>query len=106
MMGTLLFILNGDEDLSHEEWMQEWQSARHIAKVKKIKNLQKWVQNEVQSKKFEDIPDAAGKWWFPDDTALNNAMGSEQLQVAADAARFFDMQRSYPLVVRESVLFS
>ena len=94
------FVLYRKAGLSHEQSITEWNGERHIAIVKQVPGLRRWVQNHVTSAPNDSAPDGIGELWFDGVKELEQAMGSPQMGAAVeDAKRFLDMERSYALVV-------
>jgi uncharacterized protein (TIGR02118 family) len=98
----VVFIVFKRNDLTHEQCLAQWNGERHISIVRKTPGLEKWVQNHVTSVAKEAMPDGVGELWFADAEALEKGMNSPEMAAAVeDAKNFFDMERTYALVLEE-----
>ena len=98
--GIVVFVLYRKAGLSHEQSVAEWNGQRHIALVKQVPGLKRWIQNHVMSAPNDGAPDGIGELWFDGAREMEQAMSSPQMGAAVeDAKRFLDMERSYALVV-------
>lgn len=101
----VVFVLFRRADVSHEQCLAEWHGERHVALVKNVPRLRRWVQNHVASLPHDSAPDGLGELWFDDAEAMKKAMGSPEMGAAVeDAKRFLDMAKTYALVVDEKVV--
>jgi uncharacterized protein (TIGR02118 family) len=103
--GKIVFILFRRQDLSHEQSVAEWIGAKHVALVRKVPGLQKWVQNHPTAAGGSGAPDGIGELWFADAEAVAKAMNSQEMAAASeDAKRFLDMEKTFAIAVSERTL--
>jgi len=101
----VIFVLFRRADLSHEQCLAAWSGEQHVAIVKKVPGLRRWIQDHVASLPHEGAADGIGELWFDDAATRTHGMESSQMAAAVeDAKRFLDMGRSYALVVDEHVV--
>jgi len=99
-MAIVVFVLYRKAGLTHEQSVAEWNGERHIAVVKQVPGLKRWIQNHVTSAPSDTAPDGIGELWFDSAKDMEQAMSSPQMGAAVeDAKRFLDMERSYAVVV-------
>ena len=98
----IVFVLFRRQDLSHEQSVAEWIGDKHVALVRKVPGLQKWVQNHPSAAGDSGAPDGIGELWFADAEAMAKAMSSPEMAAAGeDAKRFLDMEKTFAIVVSE-----
>src|SRR5690348_12126815 len=101
--GKLVFVLFRRPDLTHEQSVAQWKGDMHVALVRKVPGLQKWVQNHPISAPAAGSPDGIGELWFADAETMGKAMSSPEMGAAGeDAKRFLDMEKSFAIVVSEN----
>jgi uncharacterized protein (TIGR02118 family) len=101
-MAKIIFVLHRRRDQTREQCLQRWSGTTHIAIVRKLPGLTKWVQNHVVSAPGEAACDGIGELWFESDEAMTEALKSTEMAAAAeDAKSFLDMEKTGMVVVRE-----
>lgn len=101
-MAKIMFILQRRRDQTREQCLQRWSGEKHIAIVRKVPGLTKWVQNHVVSAPSEPACDGIGELWFESDEAMTKALNSAEMAAAGeDAKDFLDMERTGMIIVRE-----
>jgi uncharacterized protein (TIGR02118 family) len=101
----IVFVLFRRQDLTHEQSMAEWIGDKHVALVRKVPELQKWVQNHPTAAGDSGTPDGIGELYFADAEAMAKAMNSPEMAAAGeDAKRFLDMEKTFAMVVSERTL--
>ena len=107
-MVKLLFMVYKKPGMSRQECLAEWTGDKHLAFLEPMKKLgfRKYVQNRVTSPDPEGAPDGIGELWFEDAEAMERVMNSPEMGAGfEDAKRFVDFEKSYSLVVEESLIF-
>ena len=97
-MARIVFILQRRRDQTREQCLQRWSGATHIAIVRKLPGLIKWVQNHVVSAPGEAVCDGIGELWFESDEALKS---TDMAAAVEDAKNFLDMEKTGMVIVRE-----
>jgi len=97
-MAKIVFILQRRRDQTREQCLQRWSGATHIAIVRKLPGLIKWVQNHVVSAPGEAVCDGIGELWFESDEALKS---TDMAAAVEDAKNFLDMEKTGMVIVRE-----
>ena len=98
----MVFVLFRRNDLTHEQSMAQWQGDQHVATVRKVPGLLKWVQNHSEGAPNVGAPDGIGELWFADADAMGKALNSPEMAAAGeDAKRFLDMEKTFAMVVVE-----
>ena len=101
----LLFILFRRADLTHEQAVAEWSGPGHLATVKAIPGLRKWVLNWPIRIPKDGDSDGVAELWFDSIEAVDQAMRSPEMAAAVeDGRRFLDPQRTHALVVEEKTM--
>jgi len=101
----LVFVVFKRADVTREQSFAEWDGAKHVALVRRIPGLRKWVQNRVMEPSNEGNADGIGELWFESAEVMAQAMKSPELAAAAeDAKRFLDMTRTYAIIVEERTI--
>ena len=101
----VVFVLFRRAELTHEQCLAAWNGEQHVAVVKKVPGLRRWVQDHVASLPHEGAADGIGELWFDDAATRKQAMESPQMAAAVeDAKRFLDMGKSYALMVDQHVV--
>jgi uncharacterized protein (TIGR02118 family) len=104
-MSKIIFVIFKKPDITHEKCIAEWRGERHVAVVSKVKGLNKWVLNDVQSTPNDNTPDGIGELWFENDDIRAEAMRSPEMAAATeDAKNFLDMDKTYAVMVDETEL--
>ena len=106
-MVKMMFMLHRKTGFTREECVAEWTGAQHLSGLDGLKaaGLRRYIQNPATGEEREGAPDGIGELWFDDPTAMDRVMtGPAMATMFKDAERFLDLDRSYPLVVEESVL--
>jgi len=94
----VLFVVFKRPDLSHEQCLAEWSGAQHVATVRKVPGLQRWIQNSVGTLPSPSAPDGIGELWFDSPKAMESP---EMGAAVEDAKRFLDLEKTFALVVEE-----
>ena len=101
-MAKIMFVLQRRRDQTRDQCLQRWSGATHIAIVRKLPGLTKWVQNHVVSAPGEAACDGIGELWFESDEAMTEALKSTEMAAAVeDAKNFLDMEKTGMVIVRE-----
>jgi uncharacterized protein (TIGR02118 family) len=103
-MPKIIFVLQRRRDQTRDQCLQRWSGATHIAIVRKLPGLTKWVQNHVVSAPApgEAACDGIGELWFESDEAMTEALKSTEMAAAVeDAKNFLDMEKTAMVIVRE-----
>jgi len=96
----LVFVVFKRADVTREQSFAEWDGAKHVALVRRIPGLRKWVEPSN-----EGNADGIGELWFESAEVMAQAMKSPELAAAAeDAKRFLDMTRTYAIIVEERTI--
>lgn len=101
-MTKLMFILQRRNGTSVEEMQARWSSDAHVAKVKQLPGLVKFVQNHVVASPAGHVCDGVGELWFDSRDALERALSSPEMAAAFESAQsFLDMERTGMVIVQE-----
>jgi uncharacterized protein (TIGR02118 family) len=101
----VVFVLFRRPDLTHEQSLAEWKGNTHVALVRKVPGLQRWVQNHPTAAPAAGLPDGIGELWFADAQSMSKGMSSPEMAAAGeDARRFLDMEKTFALIVVENAL--
>jgi uncharacterized protein (TIGR02118 family) len=101
----VLFYIFRRIDLSHEQWLAEWNGDQHTSIVKRVPGLRIWVQDHAHEGENGAKADGVGELWFESAEAMAKAMTSPEMAAAVeDAKRFLDMTRTYALTVDETTI--
>jgi uncharacterized protein (TIGR02118 family) len=99
----VIFVLQRRADLTREQMLAEWGGERHLAYVRKLPGLVRFVQNHVVSAPSEPaVCDGVGELWFASDAAMEEALSSPEFGAGIESAtRFLDMERTGLVIVEE-----
>ena len=103
-MSKVIFVLHKRQDITLDEFFQQWGGERHISIVKRVPGLKKWVQNRSlpDSSQGEPVCDGVGELWFESEEAMRSAFESDEFGAAMeDARQFLDLERTRMLTVEE-----
>ena len=106
-MVKMMFMLFRKNGVTREQCVNEWTGEQHLAfrDVLHSVGLRRYVQNLVTGEEHEGGPDGIGELWFDDSAAMDRVLNhAAWLHAFEDAERFADLERSYPLIVEESVI--
>ena len=104
-MAKVIFVLQRRADLTCEQCLAQWGGEQHVAIVRKVPGLTRWVQNHVSSAPAEPVCDGIGELWFPSDELMNAALSSPEMAATVeDAKRFLNMERTGMILVEEKTL--
>ena len=107
-MVKMMFMVHRKAELTREQCVAEWTGAPHLSLLDDVKaaGLRRYVQNPATGEERDGAPDGVGELWFDDEGAMDRIMNSPAMATGfEDATRFADLDRSYPLVVNERVVF-
>lgn len=103
-MNKIIFVLHRSEGVTHDEFLREWSSERHVSIVKALPGLTQWVQNHVMPDPEQGEPfcDGIGELWFESAEAVPQALQSQEFAAAVeDSQSFVDFDRTGMVVVKE-----
>ena len=104
-MAKVIFVLQRRADLTREQCLAQWVGEQHVAIVRKVPGLTRWVQNHVNSATADPVCDGIGELWFPSGELMNAALSSpEMAEAVQDARRFLDIERTGLILVEEKTL--
>ena len=106
-MVKMMFMVHRKTGLTREQCVAEWTGNQHLTFLEDLKaaGLRRYVQNPATGEEREGAPDGIGELWFDDEAAMGRVISCPAMVTGSkDAERFADLERSYPLVVNESVL--
>ena len=104
-MAKLIFILHRRADQTREQCYEQWSGQQHTSIVRSVPGLRRWVQNRVTTTSNGSACDGIGELWFDSPAALEQALKSSEMAVAAeDAQRFLDMERTAMVIVAEDTI--
>lgn len=98
----MMFVLFCRADITHEACMAGWNGRQHTRLVKRIPNVVKHVRNATIQLPFAGAADGIGELWFPTAADMDAALSSPEFNAAlVDGQRYFDLGRTYAIVVDE-----
>jgi uncharacterized protein (TIGR02118 family) len=103
-MNKIIFVLHKREGITLDEFLREWNSERHVAILRAVPGLTRWVQNHVvpDSEQGEPFCDGVGELWFESAEAVPQALQSQEFAAAVeDGQSFIDFEKSGMVVVNE-----
>jgi uncharacterized protein (TIGR02118 family) len=104
-MPKVIFVLQRRADLTREQCQAQWSGEQHVAIIRKLPGLTRWVQNHVNSAPADPVCDGIGELWFASDELMSAALNSPEMAAAVeDAKRFLDMDRTGMILVEEKTL--
>ena len=106
-MVKMMFMVFRKAGLTREQFVAGWTGEQHLSFILGLKaeGLHRYIQNPVTGEEHDGAPDGIGELWFDNDAAMDRVMGHPAMVNAfEDAKRFADLERSYPLIVGESVI--
>ncbi len=103
-MNKIIYVMHRREDITHNEFLREWSSERHVSLVQAVPGLTRYVQNLVvpDPEQGEPFCDGVGELWFESAEAVPRALQSQEFAAAVeDAQSFVDFDRTGLLMVNE-----
>jgi uncharacterized protein (TIGR02118 family) len=103
-MNKIIFVVHRREGISHDEFLREWSSDRHVSLVQALPGLTRWVQNHVvpDPEQGEPFCDGVGELWFESADVVPQALQSQEFAaVVEEAQSFIDFDRTGMIVVNE-----
>ena len=103
-MVKVIFFAYAKGGMTPEQAMAEAGGEQHASFMKKLPGLRRWVVNRPISEVSEKAPDWVSELWFDDQAALDACMNSPEMAAdLEDGKRFADLDRTYSVVVEETV---
>ncbi len=103
-MNKIIYVMHRRQDITHNEFLREWSSERHVSLVQAVPGLTRYVQNLVvpDPEQGEPFCDGVAELWFESAEAVPQALQSEEMAAAVeDAQSFLDFDRTGMVVVNE-----
>ena len=103
-MFKVIFFAYAREGMTPEQAMAEAGGDQHASFMKQLPGLRRWVVNRPVGEASAKAPDWVSELWFDDQEALDACMNSPEMAADfEDGKRFADLERTYAMVVEETV---
>jgi uncharacterized protein (TIGR02118 family) len=104
-MAKIIFVLHRRSDLNLEEIRRHWSGEAHLALVRRLPGLRRFVQNYVVGPPEAPVCDGVGELWFESQAKMEAALSSPELGAAVESAkRFLDMDKTGLIIVDEKTI--
>jgi uncharacterized protein (TIGR02118 family) len=104
-MGKLLCILQRRSDVTVEQMRAHWGGEQHLAVVRRLPGLQRFVQNNVTASPAGHVCDGVGELEFDDEASIEQVLASPEMAAAVESAKaFLDMERTGMVIAEEKTV--
>jgi uncharacterized protein (TIGR02118 family) len=92
-------------DKTPDDVRAQWGSDAHLARLRQLPGLTRFVHNYVVASPAGHVCDGVGEMWFEDDEMMQLALDSPQMQAAVESAKgFLDMEKTRMVIVEEKTV--
>ena len=104
-MAKVVFILQRRNDKTPDDVRKQWGSEEHLARLRQLPGLRKFVHNYVVASPAGHVCDGVGEMWFESDEMMHLALSSPEMEAAVESAKsFLDMEKTRMVIVEETAV--
>jgi uncharacterized protein (TIGR02118 family) len=104
-VAKIVFILQRRDDKTPDDVRTQWSSEAHLARLRQLPGLTRFVHNYVVASPAGHVCDGVGEMWFENDEMMHLALSSPQMEAAVESATsFLDMEKTRMVIVEEKTV--